>query len=255
MVDYILAQGCDINETDCRRMYDGVILPRGMFDFSNHLLDKVAALGNVELFDYLVARGADPQRSSALHRVSVCHGKQKSLSMLSSLIDRHKLDISANLYEGYNDLFDYGPENGTPLCSAVYNHNLPVAAELLRRGAKNQDLTRPVQIAIGGYCGIEYQEPALILLIEEGGFDFQRVLSEAVGLDQISAAKLCLERGADASHTLREQILEDELSLAQDLNPPSAVGDIKYHRKMSDEMRALLEQWKSRVPGLSDNTK
>jgi ankyrin repeat protein len=235
-------------------MYDGVILPRGIFDFSHHLLDRVAALGNVEFFDLLVARGADPLRSSALHRVSVCHGEQKSLSMLSSLIDRHKLDISANMYEGYNDLFDYGPENGTPLCSAVYNRNLPVAAELLRRGAKNQDLTRPVQIAIGGYCGIEYQEPALILLMEEGGVDAQKVLSEAVGLNQISAARLCLERGADSSHTLREQILEDELSLAQELNPPSAVGSIKYHRKMSDEMRALLEQWKGRVSGLPDNT-
>jgi ankyrin repeat protein len=211
-------------------------------------------LGNVEFFDQLVAQGVDPLESSALHRASFCLDVQKTLSMVSSLIDCHKLNISAKPFEDYNDLFECGPENGTPLCSAVYNRNLPVAVELLRRRTKIQGLMRPVEEAIDKLCGIEYQELALILLMEEGGVDAQKMLSEAVGLDRISAAKLCLERGVDASQTLHEQILKDELSLAQDLSPPSSFEDIQCQRKISDELRALLEQCKGRVPGLSDDT-
>lgn len=64
--------------------------------------------------------------------------------MMSCVIDRHKLELTARLYGGYNDVFDNGPECGRPLDSAMYNHNLPVAAELLKRGANQLDPTWPI---------------------------------------------------------------------------------------------------------------
>jgi hypothetical protein len=210
-----------------------------MFDFSLHLLDRVAALGDVELFNHLVERGADPLQSSALHRASVCHDERKSLSMISCLIDRHKLELTTRLYDGYNDVFDYGPECGTPLDSAICNRNLPVAAELLRRGANKLDLTWPIQGALGGN---EYQESALVLLMEVGGAGAQKVLGEAIRSDQLQGAILSLRRGADAALALREQFEEDGLAAAQD-NALDATADGVYPRKMSRDMRSLLEGW------------
>jgi hypothetical protein len=213
-----------------------------MFDFSLHLLDGVAALGDVKLFNHLVDRGASPLQSSALHRASVCHDEQKSLSMISCLIDRHRLELTTRLYDGYNDVFDYGPGCGTPLGSAIYNRNLSVAAELLRRVADKLDLTWPIQGALGGSAGIEYQESALVLLMEVGGASAQKVLSEAIRSDELQGAMLSLRRGADAALALREQIEEDGLAAAQD-NTPNAATDVVYPRKTSRDMRSLLERW------------
>jgi hypothetical protein len=163
--------------------------------------------------------------------------------MVSCLIDCHKLDLSARLYDGYNCLDKFGPERGTPLDSAIFNRNLPVAAELLKRCGYQVDLTWPIDFVLGGDMGIEYQEAALVLLMDVGGASAQKVLSEAIRLNQLQGAIFSLERGADAALALAEQVEQDRLALVQDEGPPKAVEDIVYYRKMSPDMKSLLEKW------------
>jgi ankyrin repeat protein len=205
-------------------------------------LDKAAAVGDVDLFNWLVSQGADPSRSEALHRASKCHDEAKSVAMVSCLIERHNMSMEAKLYAGYDNGLDRGPERGTPLCCAIFNRNMPVAAELMRLGGNHQDLGSAISTAVGG-SRIEYFEPALLLLLEVGGADAQQALRQSVSSDNLSAATLSLKYGADAALALREQIEENKLALAQDLNPPKAVEDVVYHREMSQDMKGLLEDW------------
>jgi ankyrin repeat protein len=217
----------------------------GRIDASLHLLDKVAALGDVELFNKLVSLGADPLKSEALHRASKCHDEAKSIAMVSCLIDRHRMSLKAELHAGYCDVFDRGAENGTPLCSAIYNRNMPVVAELVRR-SKSEDLWSSISTAVGG-PRIQYNEPALLLLLDLGGVDSQKVLYEAILRDNFRAATISLEHGADASFALREQIEARDLALAQNLNPPECYADMIGYREMSEGMKVFLEGWADKV--------
>jgi hypothetical protein len=239
VLDYLLSQGSDVTRTDCRREYNGRNVIPGRIDTSLHLLDQVAALGDVNLFNKLVSLGADPLKSEALHRASKCHDEAKSVAMISCLIDRHNMSMEVKLHAAYTNGLDTGPERGTPLCSAIYNRNLPVAAELLRR-SKKDDLWSAIVTAMGG-SRVQYNEPALHLLLDHGGLDLQKVLDEAIHCDNLRAATVSLEHGADAAFVLREQLQQNELALAQELNPP-AYKDREYYREMSEEMKALLEE-------------
>ena len=62
----MLDHGVDINQTDFRRTEDGFRLT-GPNDTSLKVLNSVAARGDIELYDHLIARGADQSRSLALH--------------------------------------------------------------------------------------------------------------------------------------------------------------------------------------------
>jgi hypothetical protein len=205
-------------------------------------LDKAAAVGDVDLFNRLVSQGADPSRSEALHRASKCHDEAKSVAMVSCLIDRYNMSTDAELYAAYDDGLDRGAEEGTPLCCAIFNRNMPVVTELLRRGGYQQDLDSAISTAVGD-PRIEYFEPALLLLLEVGGADAQQVLRESIFRDNLSAAALGLKYGANAALALREQIEDDRLALAQDASPPKAVEDRVYYQKMSQDMKRLLEDW------------
>ena len=67
MLDCLLDQGADINRTDSMRRDEGSVLAVGEADFSLHLLNNVAASGDIDLFDHLVSRGADTSLCTALH--------------------------------------------------------------------------------------------------------------------------------------------------------------------------------------------
>jgi hypothetical protein len=95
-IDWLLDQGVDISQTDTRRLDDGFNLAFEASDNSLHLLNKVAADGDIDLFDYLVSRGADASRSLALHTASKFQDPEKSRVMVCNLLDRHNMDISVN---------------------------------------------------------------------------------------------------------------------------------------------------------------
>jgi hypothetical protein len=149
------------------------------------------------------------------------------------------MSMEAELHAANSNRLDTGPERGTPLCSAIYNRNLPVVAELLRR-SKKDDFWFAIVTAVGG-SRVQYHEPALLLLLDHEGLDAQKVLDEAIHCDNLRAATVSLEHGADAAFALREQLQQNELALAQELNAP-AYKDREYYREMSKEMKALLEE-------------
>lgn len=78
----------------------------------------VEASGNVQLFDHLVCRGANPHLSIALHRASKCPNHIKSIAMIDDLLDEHRMDINAN-DEDLRDSFDHSYDSGTPLNCAT----------------------------------------------------------------------------------------------------------------------------------------
>jgi hypothetical protein len=217
-------------------------------------LDKAAALGDVDLFNRLVSQGADPSRSEALHRASKCHDEAKSVAMVSCLIEQHNMSTETKLHAGYHEGLDRGAERGTPLCSAIFNRNLPIVSELLRHGGDQQDLHSAISTATGG-PRVEYFEPALLLLLEAGGASAQKVLRQSIFRDNLHAAALSLEHGADAALALREQIEEDKLARAQDANPPKTVEATVYYQKMSQEMKSLLKDQVAQKAALDEASK
>jgi hypothetical protein len=78
--------------------------------------------------------------------------------------------------------------------------------------------------------------------MKAGGAGAEKVLSEAIRLDQLQGAILSLDRGANAAFALREQVQEDERALAREINVPEAIENVVYCRKMSQDMRCLLER-------------
>ena len=95
-LDWLLDQGVDINRTDTQRLDNGFNLAPGETDRSLHLLNNVAADGNIALFDCLVDRGADPTLSTALHSASACKDPDLSRAMVCHLLDRYGMDINSN---------------------------------------------------------------------------------------------------------------------------------------------------------------
>lgn len=133
-LDWLLDQGVDINKTDSQRLDDGSNLPGGESDYSLHLLNRVAADGNIDLFDHLVGRGADASLSTALHSASEGDGHRKSKAMIRYLLDKHHMNIDSNNGD-FRDFFHDADDKGSPLCSAIINRNLVAVLELLERGA------------------------------------------------------------------------------------------------------------------------
>lgn len=201
MLDWLLDQGADINRTDSQRLDDGFNLAPGETDNSLHVLNNIAANGDIDLFDHLVSRGADTSLCTALHAASRCTDSEKSTAMVCHLLDKHKMDINRNnkdLRRFMHDPQDYG----TPLCSAIIHKNLAVVHELLARGARvNGPVSSPVSYAVtaGGFM------PALEPLLRAGA-DAPEALQRCVLKRNIEAAKACLQFGADPAPALRKAI-------------------------------------------------
>ena len=201
MLDWLLDQGADINRTDSQRLDSGFNLAPGETDNSLHVLNNIAASGDMDLFDHLVSRGADTSLCTALHAASRCPDSQKSIAMVRHLLDNHNMDIERNnkdLRRFMHDPHDFG----TPLCSAVIHKNLAVVHELLARGARvNAPFYFPIDYAVteGGFM------PALEPLLRAGA-DASDALQQCVLTRNIEAAKVCLQFGADPAPALRKAI-------------------------------------------------
>jgi len=122
-LDWMLDQGVNITRTDIHTTDNGSRLPhngrgQGSFDYSLKILNNIAERGDIQLFDHIVSRGADPLRSLALHRASKCADSEKSIAMIDHLLDQHHMDIEANS-QVLRPLIHYPGDSGTPLVCAV----------------------------------------------------------------------------------------------------------------------------------------
>jgi hypothetical protein len=197
-LDWLLDQGVDINLTDTERTDTGQ-RPGQCHDYSIKVLNNVAANGDIELFDHLVARGADPQRSMALHCASKCHDSLKATAMIDHLLDVHHMDIEAD-NEKLRDFFHAAGDSGTPLNCAVYYHNLPALRRLLERGAApDKALYATIDPVID-----DPWPPGLAPLLDAGA-DADDALERAVNFLRFEAAEICVEKGANVSKALKKQ--------------------------------------------------
>lgn len=170
----------------------------------------MAARGDIELFDHLVSRGADPHRSMALHCASRCKDAQKAEAMIDHLLDCHGLDIELNNMK-LRDYFDTTGDCGRPLECAIFHQNLAAVNKLLERGAEARDAA--VQHAIG-FTDDEGYLPALCPLLNAGA-DLQEAFDWAVHWGNFEAATKCLERGADPKRMLEEDRARRERTTAR----------------------------------------
>ncbi|KJY00693.1 hypothetical protein TI39_contig316g00002 [Zymoseptoria brevis] len=235
-IDWPLDQGVDVNATDTRFVDDGIPLAPREHDYSNKLLNLVAATGNVQLLDHLVGRGADVHKSLALHYAA-------SPAMISCLLDHHHMDINADS-DDLRDFFHASKDSGTPLCSAIFRQNLPVVEELLSRGAdpkragKNGDL--PVLKAVGDdfMFNVGFL-PALKPLLDAGA-DEAHALRSAVRHGKVDAAKVCLEAGADATLALKAAH-ERKASIAKEIRAGNATERQLDRQERNGIMIKMLE--------------
>jgi ankyrin repeat protein len=204
-LDWLLDQGVDINRTDTARLDNGFNLYPGGTDSSLHLLNKVAAHGDIELFDHLVSRGADDSLSTALHSASWCRDPDLSVAMARHLLDKHHMDVNSN-NEDFRNFFHDAHDTGTPLCSAVLNRNLAVILLLLERGASPKDPDmRPISYALkdDGFL------PAIEALLR-ASIDPTSALKKAIGYQNLAAANICIELGADPTSALDKAFKHEE---------------------------------------------
>lgn len=167
-------------------------------DYSLKVLNRIAATGSIELFDHVVSRGADPKRSIALYRASKCRDSEKAIAMIDHLLDEHHMDIEATI-EDFRTTIE-SLDNGTPLTCAVYYKNLATVKHLLARGARP---TPAVNQALGIWAVPPFL-PALGPLLDAGA-DADDVLESAIHTNNIEAARLCIEAGANAKAMISYQ--------------------------------------------------
>jgi hypothetical protein len=237
----------DINQTDTYRIDTGV-RPGQCRDFSLKVLNNVSANGDTALFDHLVARGADPHRSLALHSVSRCEDPAKTRAMINHLIDVHHMPIEAN-NEDLREYFHASGDSGTPLNYAVHHKNLVAMQTLLDRGAVPD---KAIHQSIAGLF-TESWMPALSLLLDAGG-DLQYAFEHAVDRLNFAAAKLCLEKGADPARVLRKQQLKaaKKASGSWDREKDEDDGDGGYSEEDSEEQASERKVMRDLVSLASD---
>lgn len=135
VLDWLLDQGLDINAGGNRSLKGRDKLYR---DNTVAVLNETAAAGDIELFDYLVSRGAKPSQSNALHHAVGCKDAAKGVAMISHLIDTYHLDVNADdSCGGLNELVQYSMHSGSPLYCAVTSGNVAAAGVLLKNGARS----------------------------------------------------------------------------------------------------------------------
>lgn len=204
-LDWLLDQGVDANRTDTRRTDDGQSLYIGGSDSSLKVLNNIAASGNIQLFDHIVARGADPSHSLALHCASKCDDAQKTIIMISHLVSHHGMDIDADT-DTLRDFFHDAEDSGTPICSAIHYKNLAAVQELIRKGASVQKCGKSGYISVSKAIGGPEDPgiPAILRALLEAGADALLGLKSAVHCHNVEAAKICLEYGANPATVWNE---------------------------------------------------
>lgn len=197
-LDWLLDHGVDASRTDHKRVDTGRP-PGGAHDYSLKVLNNIAARGDIELFDHIVKRGADPHRSLALHCASKCPDPEKATAMIDHLLEVHNMDIEAD-NEKLRDFFHAAGDSGTPLKCAVYYQNLPAVRKLLERGANPE---KAVYTTIDSVISAPWV-PALEPLLDAGA-SADDALEHAVDHLNFEAARICVAKGADATMVLGKQ--------------------------------------------------
>jgi hypothetical protein len=164
------------------------------------VLNTAAIHGDIELFDDLVARGAESSGGNALHKAALCKEPLKTVAMITHLIEKHHRDPNADdSCGGLNELVGWDVCTGNPHNYAVCRSNIPAAEVLLKYGA-NPPNSLPT--AVG-----KRQAPAVKLLLEAGA-EILYSLGLAVTQNFIEGAELCLQYGGDpADGELRDKEL------------------------------------------------
>ena len=218
ILDWLLDQGLEINGPSNRTLKctDDTFLR----DNTVEVLNRAATIGDIDLFDHLVARGAKPSQSNALHNAS---RSENAVAMITHLINTYHLDINASeSCGGLNKLDQWATEWGPPLYYAIIYSNLPAAEVLLNYGAE-----------IGGSCGLAIMKkntPAVKLLLDKGA-DPSKNLGYAITGNYFEGCKLCLEHGSD------------DIAIVEARNKMVA-GFGGAYTGMSKEIRELLDEWK-----------
>ncbi|XXH00073.1 hypothetical protein Hte_006415 [Hypoxylon texense] len=248
-IDWLLDQGVDINRPDSSRTTNGKELYPGEYDHSLGVLNNAAASGDIETFDYLVSRGANPLRSLALHHATRCRDPEKTKAMINHLLNKHHLDINAcgdslGLHEF--EFFIHG-DDGAALKCAVAHRNMAAIEELLKNGADpdgadpNGKVPRQYTTSRAiGDCLHSGWLPALKPLLE-GGANSTSALFTAISESNIEAARICLECGADPVRAEER----DQLKVKDAEKRAAEYGaEEDDYKGMNDEMRRLLRDWK-----------
>ena len=149
--EWLLDQGLDINHLG------GV----GWLNDIGSVLNDAAKRGDIDMFEYLVSRGAKPKLSIALHFAAKCTDAEKCVAMIRHLVEVYEFDVNAP--HTSMDMWKLGTnlEQGDPISWALVSDNLAAVEALLGLGA---DATRTLIITINS--------------------------------DMLPAAKICLENGA-----------------------------------------------------------
>jgi hypothetical protein len=214
ILDWLLDQGIDING-GTNEIMPGV--DRLYRDHTVAVLNQAAAVGDIELFDHLVARGAKPSRSNALHKAAC---SKNAPAMITHLIEKYNLDVNADDgCGGVNELVEWHT-TGSPLNYAASRSNIPAIETLLKYGAN-----------IGGayQFAIKNKNTPTVKLFLDSGVDPSECLGSAIINDHLEAARLCLEYGGDiAVGEAHEKMV-------------AGIGGV--NTVMGSEMRKLLDEW------------
>lgn len=220
IVDFLLDQGVDINRPDETRDTEGRKFPPPcrpplppashgpplppasrdppLFDKTLGVLNNTAALGDIELFDHLVSRGADVSKSIALHTATACPSSTKTRAMIIHLIEDYGFDPNGDHNAtGLRNLptLGSGPwDVGVPLDFAIRHHNLAAVQILLEKGAdpnpRHYDVVREFPAAVESFL--------------DAGADANVTLKEAIKSNSVEVAKLCLRSKMNTEIILKD---------------------------------------------------
>ena len=136
--------------------------------------------------------------------------------------------------DDFRDFIHDADDRGSPLCSAILNQNLAIVKLLLERGAsRTEPDSYPTSYAAKGFS------PALESLFHAGA-DPNEALRDAVAYLNVSAAKICIEFGADPGPTLQE-VLEKELLRVRSVADVAALIGWRFDLDDEEEEKAREE--------------
>ena len=186
-VEWLIDQGVDINQAE---ETFNASLPKGERDQTVAVLQHAARMGDTQLFDYLVSRGADPTKSLALD--SACWIGDPV--MIAHLIKKYNFDVNGDDTCGGLRSYRNRAEHGVfPLEKAVYYERLGAIEILMENGA---DKDKALGVAVGnGSQPADRPEPLKMLL--DAGADPDKAAEKAVWCNNVKALETCFEYGAD----------------------------------------------------------
>lgn len=208
LVDFFLDHGVDINATgEFVNRDNGVLrysepyayVPKGHTVFLNH----AALKGDLQMFDHLVSRSADPARSNALH-FAARHETQDlatMTSMMQHLIEKHGFDIDERDAVGgipaertYPVNTSYRPAEPVRWAAC---HNKPASLQALINLGANPAPTV--------YDAATKNRIECLHILLKTGVDASEALALAAKRNYLQAAQLTLEYGATARQALERR--------------------------------------------------